>query len=198
MPDALSPEFWHDEDIRMWEALSADYARILRHGASGGVAALPASAQAFANWDLINQWALEYARQYRFEWVQGINQTTREYISTAITDWIESGARLQSLEDVLKLKFTDVRAEMIASTEVTRLYAKGNKLAWESTGVVEEFRWMTAVDERVCDICGPRHNQTFPLSQLDILIPAHPRCRCWGQPVVSIEALGRELDEIFR
>jgi len=197
MPNALSPEFWDNEDKLMWEALSADYARMLRNGALGGVAALPASAQAFVSWDLINQWALEYARQYRFEWIRGINRSTREYISTAITDWIESGAQLQSLEDVLKLKFTDARAEMIASTETTRLYAKGNKLAWDSTGVIEEFRWMTAVDERVCEICGPNHNQTFPLSQMDELIPAHPRCRCWGQPVVSTELARQRLNEIL-
>jgi len=197
MPDALSPEFWDNEDKLMWEALSADYARMLRSGALGGVAALPASAQAFVSWDLINQWALEYARQYRFEWIRGINRSTREYISTAITDWMESGAQLQSLEDVLKLKFTDARAEMIASTETTRLYAKGNKLAWDSTGVVEEFRWMTAVDERVCEICGPNHNQTFPLNQMDELIPAHPRCRCWGQPVVSTELARQRLNEIL-
>jgi len=197
MPNALSPEFWDNEDKLMWEALSADYARMLRNGALGGVAALPASAQAFVSWDLINQWAMEYARQYRFEWIRGINRSTRDYISTAITDWIESGARLQSLEDVLKLKFNDARAEMIASTETTRLYAKGNKLAWDSTGVIEEFRWMTAVDERVCEICGPNHNQTFPLSQMDELIPAHPRCRCWGQPVVSTELARQRLNEIL-
>jgi SPP1 gp7 family putative phage head morphogenesis protein len=90
--------------------------------------------------------------------------------------------------------FGKVRAARIAATEVTRLRAKANQIAWDDSGVVVDFRWSTAMDDLVCEICAPREGQLFPLSQMDSLLPAHVNCRCVGRPVVD-EELARQRDE---
>ena len=128
----------------------------------------------------------------RYTWITSINDTTRKFVQQAVGDWIESGASLDVLTATLEQQYTAARAQMIAQTETTRLYAAGNQMAWESTQVVDQFRWMTANDERVCPVCGPNHNQLFPLNQMSTLIPAHVNCRCWGQPVVNLD-LAREV-----
>ena len=43
---------------------------------------------------------------------------------------------------------------IVAVTEVTRAYAAGNVMAWKASGVVDGKIWQTAVDERVCPVCG--------------------------------------------
>ena len=76
---------------------------------------------------------------------------------------------------------------------------------------------MTAVDDRVCPICGPLHNTivdlsggwTFTQEMLDanpalaralrgpqtiLRPPAHVNCRCWLQPVVFEAMLPQELE----
>lgn len=47
---------------------------------------------------------------------------------------------------------------------------------------VERVRWKTQPDERVCAVCGKRHNRIYPINR----IPDRPHwgCRCWWEPVV--------------
>jgi rubredoxin len=81
---------------------------------------------------------------------------------------------------------------MIAVTETTRVFAEGNKLAWDSTGVVSGSKWQTANDDLVCPICGPLNEQVT-----DDEPPAHVNCRCWKRPVVDEELVKQKFAEIF-
>lgn len=145
------------------------------------------------DYELLNEAALIYARQYSFPLVSMLIETGKLTLQNEFSDWITSGQPLQSLIDNLAPMFGQVRAEMIAATEVTRIYAESNQIAWRSSGVVESKRWQTAVDELVCPICRPLHRDTAPLngsfsSEYGAIEspPAHPRCRCWIQPVIKI------------
>lgn len=40
------------------------------------------------------------------------------------------------------------------------------------------FYWVTQVDERVCEICGPRHGMIIHENAISGLFPAHESCRC--------------------
>ena len=46
---------------------------------------------------------------------------------------------------------------------------------------LDEARWHTQDDEKVCKVCGKRHGRIYPLNRL----PARPHwgCRCWWEPV---------------
>lgn len=47
---------------------------------------------------------------------------------------------------------------------------------------LDEMRWHTQDDEKVCKVCGKRHGRTYPINRL----PARPHwgCRCWWEPVL--------------
>lgn len=99
-----------------------------------------------------------------------VNQQTQGWLRTQI----QGPAGLYSRQ----------RAETIARTEVTHAYARGNREAWGARGV-SQVSWRTRVDEMVCSICGPLHDQNFPVDS-DVIPPAHPGCRCWIVPFIDV------------
>lgn len=139
------------------------------------------------NWQLANEAARVWAQQYSYELVSFINSNSRQFISEALTAWIQSGAPLADLIDQLGTRFDAIRADLIATTEATRAYAEGSFTLYEQAGFnarpPEEDRppdhprcrcfvslgerepgmwyyiWYTANDERVCDRCAPKHLQ---------------------------------------
>jgi SPP1 gp7 family putative phage head morphogenesis protein len=193
--------FWDTEITRMWAELGQDFVGILIHGLAGGLDLLEGGLADQSEIELIQGRLIRYARQYRDKWLSQINNTTREFVEGAVADWLASGDPLDELVKILSNPelgiFSEVRARRIAVTEVTRLNALANQVAWQESGVVREFTWMTAMDERVCDVCGPNHGKVFPLAQLDELIPAHPNCRCWPQPIVDRDLSRQRLDDIL-
>lgn len=142
------------------------------------------------DWKLVNDDAKKWAQEYAYTMISSITATSRRVLQERVSAWIASGNPLSTLakDDKLVQMFGPMRAKLIASTEVTRIYAEANQRVFEQTGV-EKRRWNTAKDELVCPICGPLNGvevgiaEPFPggLS----LPPAHPRCRCWITPVVG-------------
>lgn len=137
---------------------------------------------------LVNQAVAEWAGRYSYELVRGVTDTTRQTLQQAVADWARSGQPLDDLIKRLEPTFGPTRARMIAVTEVTRAYARGNRETWSASGVVSGIRWNTARDELVCPICEPLDGRE------DVLDgdfggngppPAHVNCRCWLTPVVG-------------
>ncbi len=79
------------------------------------------------------------------------------------------------------------RAETIAITEMAYAYNHGQQAYMEQCikdGLIggAQKKWITAFDERVCDVCGKLDGE---IAEMDIpfsvgvpVPPAHPRCRC--------------------
>jgi len=193
----FQPSFWDDEMGGMWDDLAETLILIYLSGAEGGVAALPLTVRVLANFDLINTNVMDFARKYRYEWVKGIVDTTRLQVQKAVGDWVQSGSPLDALKAALEPVFGEKRAERIAVTEVTRVFAQGNQAAWESTGIVEEMVWQTVNDDLTCPICSELDGTHIGVGDIDAIPPAHPRCRCYLLPVVSSEAVEGKLDEIL-
>ena len=79
--------------------------------------------------------------------------------------------------------FGQRRAEMIAITETTRVHSHAAGLVQDILrldGIAVERVWKTALDERVCRVCGPLHDAPEVIwgAQFDLGPPAHPNCRC--------------------
>ena len=79
------------------------------------------------------------------------------------------------------------RAETIAITEMAYAYNYGQQAYMEQCikdGLIggAQKKWMTAFDERVCEVCGKIDGETtemdVPFSIGVLVPPAHPRCRC--------------------
>jgi len=68
------------------------------------------------------------------------------------------------------------RVEVITRTEVMRAYNRGRTHLYRDMKV-EKVIWYTALDERVCPVCGPLNGQIFEIEELPPL-PRHAQCRC--------------------
>lgn len=53
--------------------------------------------------------------------------------------------------------------------------------------------WITQDDEKVCSICGPRHEQIYPIEQFPEM-PAHWHCRCFPA-LVDMEEVRKRKDK---
>jgi hypothetical protein len=147
------------------------------------------------DWALVNQAAIEWARQYSFELIAGITERSRAVTQTALGDYFRNPLTIGELEQQLSPTFGAVRAEMIAVTEVTRAKEMGDNetialLLKENPGIRRIDTWMTSKDDKVCLICGPLDGRKaehydgaipfwrHPVMDRLVSIPAHPRCRC--------------------
>lgn len=194
-PDALFGPSWQGEyEQRLADGLLPvveELATAAARAAAGGMG---------VSWELVNEAVLAWSEQYGYPLISGLAQTTQAQLQATISAWIASGEPLPELVSRLTPLFgSPVRAEMIAATEVTRLYQQANEAAWRQAnaalgaGIVGGV-WGTARDELVCPVCGPMQGATRSLEspgylQPDtgvlILMPAHPRCRCWEKPLLA-------------
>ena len=189
-------EFWRAEEALLWEALAGMFLTSYLEASEGGVNTLPESLQPLVNFDVLNTAALRFANEYRYDWISKINETTRKQVQEAMANWIQSGDPLSVLESTLAPIFGSVRAEMIAATEITRIFSLANQAAWQSTGFVNQMKFNTAVDDRVCPICGPKQGAIMPLGS-DQAPPLHVRCRCYLTPIVDVDAVAAEAGRIL-
>lgn len=134
------------------------------------------------NFDLVNKQVLKYARTFENKWWSRLESSTREGLRRAIAVNIETGAPLSALRKSIIPLFGTERAEMIASTEVTRLFSEGNRIAYRDAGVTK-LEWRTVGDERVCEECEAKDGKRYSIG--DQGPPLHVRCRCWDAPVVA-------------
>lgn len=123
-------------------------------GAAYGISALDDAGFTF-DWKLPHREAQNWAKGYSYELVSGITKTTHDLLQDAVSNWIGNGADLRGLRGELEPVFGRKRAEMIASTEVTRAFSHGSHNIFRASGVVSHMQWLTSNDERVCPICGP-------------------------------------------
>lgn len=174
--DALTTEVWAEIEKRYASTLLPELQNIY-------LAALEETAVnvgvGFA-WDIANERAIAWARQYTYELVQGINQTSRQWLASAVTDFYNADLSYTDLITRVATVFGPARATNIAVTEVTRAASAGVaefERELNEMGVGTETVVTTAEDDRVCPICGPKADKPV---RVEGWPPYHPGCRCWG------------------
>ncbi len=163
-------------------------------GASEGINLFAESIMIGFNTTAANEYAAKWAREYAFDLIKGVDETSLEVVRRAIESFVdEVGYTIGDIIDLVQPYFGDVRASMIAVTETTRTFARGQFMAAEE--LRKEFpdvqitkTWFTNNDEQVCDICGPLgDHDPIPMDEPFVTIdgeeimepPAHVNCRCW-------------------
>jgi HK97 family phage portal protein len=146
-----------------------------------------------SGWDEMSQEAFDFAQQYSYQLIRGLNATTRQQVQRAVSAWVESDQPLTELQRSLNAIFNNPeRARVIAQTESARVYNKGAQQRWLDVGVKRAI-WITVRDERVCPVCEPRDGSVGIIGEgwngRDQ--PAHPRCRCFSRPDIS--SVGEEV-----
>jgi len=133
------------------------------------------------DWTLINSRAADWALSHTSHFITGIQETERKTIGDLINKFFTGDLTFDDIASrINSFLFDSRRAKQIAITEVTRAAVQAEVA---TVNILEaEYRflnfkpfWITANDDRVCEICGPRHmkeidGEDFP--------PAHVNCRC--------------------
>ena len=131
------------------------------------------------DWAVMNTTASNWARQHGESVLKDLFNKTYEGVNATVPKFFEEGWTINDLSTALERWHSPVRAEMIAITETTRAAVEGERAyvdqLQKETGAGMVPIWMTANDDRVCPICGPRDEKPITNGKYP---PAHPRCRC--------------------
>lgn len=127
--------------------------------------------------------AAEWARQYSYDLVKGIQDTQRKHLQDVLGQMLDGKLAPDDARAMIAPLFGDRRAASIAITETTRATAKATEMYQRELadrGIGSVRRWLTAEDERVCAICGPLDHKTEEVWKVQFPSgpPAHPNCRC--------------------
>lgn len=148
----------------------------------------------------VNQRALEYARDRAAELVSFdededplLAESTRDMIRSDIAQGIEDNLSTDEIGDILEenYAFSEERADLIASTEITTANSMGALSSYEEAqdaGVNVKKSWLILED--ACDVCQENADagaidldEEFPSG--DMTPGAHPNCRCVLVPEVE-------------
>lgn len=171
---------------------------VLRNAAKRGITLFQDSVSVALDYTMTDDRVAEWARKYVGELITKVDDTTKQTVRNAVGRFARTPG--MTIGDVVNeifdgYIFSEQRAEMIATTEITRAYAQGQKEAGRE--MKEQFpdltiikTWFTNNDDRVCDICGPLEGKTAELDEdFEPGItepPAHVGCRCWISTKTSL------------
>lgn len=175
-------EYWQNG----WRNIQKDVEPILVDTFLSQAEALMGTVTIGTDWAGVNMAAADWARNHSETILKELFNKTYEGVSKTVPQYFEQGWRYTDLSKALEGYFSPIRAEMIAITETTRAAVEGER-ALVSELVNETGKemlpiWLTANDDRVCPVCGPRNEKPITNGQFP---PAHPRCRCgvgWDWP----------------
>jgi len=143
------------------------------------------------NYDVVNQNVLDFVGKYTDEWWAQLSKSTEKGLRTAIEKHVAQNTSMKDLLLDIEPLFGEQRAGVVATTEVTRLYAEGNKIAYADAGV-QEVEWLTTGDP--CPLCEELEGQTWTIEDAETP-PLHVGCLCWLAPIVNDKLLD-ELGEL--
>jgi len=149
---------------------------------------------------ILNTEALRWAREYGYDLVSGLTETTRKQLQEAVTAFVQTpGMTIGNIEELIEPAFGPVRAEMIAVTETTRAYSRATNELQELIQAETPELTVTRVnntmqDELVCDRCGPLEGAPESEWPSPDGPPWHPNCRCSSSiRFETPEQLGKEF-----
>lgn len=127
--------------------------------------------------------AAAWAQRYAYDLVKGITNTQREHLQNVISQVVDGKLSREDAVSMIEPMFGEVRAEMIATTEVTRAMSAATELYTKQlrdAGYTIQVRWYTWEDERVCEICAPLDHTLEDVWRTVAPggPPAHVNCRC--------------------
>lgn len=193
-------KFWASEDAAMWAAISvtliniATETAILQATTLNLVDTLPFINQQVTDWVTNYYTATDSAGS-----LGQLNQTSRKRFADIFTRW-----RLGDLGDTAGAAdgfpqlvratanvFGPERAEIIASTEATRIRVQSQLAIEAGEESTIAWRYQISEDERVCPICSPAANLVTPKGATSFpdgggFPPRHPRCRCRVTPETAL------------
>ena len=102
---------------------------------------------------------------------------------------LHSGASIDEILGIINDRVKSMKKVLnnLGLTESTAIGSAARREIFKKLGITK-YRFFTKADERTCETCGALHGLVFPISAYEIGVtasPAHPRCRCWEEPIVE-------------
>jgi SPP1 gp7 family putative phage head morphogenesis protein len=200
---AQQERLWAGENETFWNSIRETILDV----ASERAVVAAVSGGNLDTWNLIDERVIAWAEDYYIDAdgdtygsVPNLNLTTRTEFQKRFVEWqrgelgvsgrTETGELREGLDALiasLEPVFGVERAERIAITEISRVFAMAELESARSNEFVEYLMYEASVDERVCPICGPRHGTVVqknadgfgaPGDSMVSFPPVHVRCRC--------------------
>lgn len=102
---------------------------------------------------------------------------------------LHSGASIDEILGIINDRVKSMKKVLnnLGLTESTAIGSAARREIFKELGITK-YRFYTKADERTCETCGALHGLVFPISAYEVGVtasPAHPRCRCWEEPIVE-------------
>lgn len=185
MPKKLDDSFWNEQRQKLYTLIFPHVIEAGQDAAEDGIEQLPSKAVVGIDMRVINERVRVWAENYTYNLIRGITDTNADQIGEWFSNYAAGEFNRGDLFTRLNWFFGPDRANMIATTEITRAYATGNRLAWLETGIVQEYTFNTAGDDLVDQDCADvEAGNPYPITDTEHLPPLHVNCRCYIQPIV--------------
>lgn len=140
----------------------------------------------------------EFLKEYVFTLTEPFEKHSRDIEETLRRGMLQGKAYLDIAEDLEKVMggyFN--RADVIATTESTRVFALGILDAGIESPVTDGFQLIAVMDNRTTEICSQRDRMVIPKDDPELLAentpPLHPRCRSMLVPHTIYDPKGKTL-----
>jgi len=132
------------------------------------------------SFNLPDSQAIEYFKSQPLIVAESIAERLENRLRFELRDSITKGISIPKMREKIRSvmgDFTDYESDRLARTEVTNASTWGRINQMRANGR-DEWKFYTALDERVCPQCGPLHGNVFDIKDLEFKPPVHPNCRC--------------------
>ena len=122
---------------------------------------------------------LDWLKVRNLEVLKGITQEMNKKIVLELGEGIDQGEGIPDLAKRLQVgvNFGENRAKMMASYETMYAVNHATALRYAQAGFTEEDEeWLSAIDEKTCDICRENHGKS--IAKIGYRPPIHPHDRC--------------------
>lgn len=171
-------------------AMTPQLERLVADASAAAVAVALSRGLAFRE-DAIADAVAAWMPGYVSAWEKAVVETTTDRVSAAVAAYTAGDIGLDEMLDRVDKLFDPARAELMATTETTRVFDIVNGFINENAGV-ERVRWLTVRDFAVCEICAGFDNQVYDVDDAPQPVEdSHEGCRCYLAPEIP-EAESRE------
>lgn len=158
---------------------------------------------------------VSFLRKNPIKFSKEVNKVTNEKIRKQLEIGIREGEGIGQMAKRVNGVFGECktsRAMKIARTETARSMGFATEEAYIQSEVVKGKEWLTAMDERTCEICSAMNGKTMALGENffdkgDTFMgttfdydsvqypPIHPLCRCTLIPVIGTRSIKVEVNK---
>ena len=132
---------------------------------------------------VLNKHALQILVSEQTKYYSNLTREVSKQVNKILAEGFKEGRGIREIKKTLVENISDMtekRAELISKSELIKASASGTKQGLKEADI-KKYMWLSARDNKVCDLCSKLDGKKFEVGNPDSPIPvesSHPRCRC--------------------